>query len=121
MLKNKYYFDELYNWHLSDRRSGLRIRSFSIWMDRKVIDGFLHWFASLTRLIGTFLRNYIDKLIVNGFGDVVGEGTKRVGRSARVIQTGHIQQYMVMRLVTVAVLQRSFLLPACSDALTGLG
>ncbi len=33
---------------------------------------------------------------------------KRVGRSARVIQTGHIQQYMVSALVTVAVLSAIF-------------
>jgi hypothetical protein len=73
-----------------------------------VIDGALHWFASLTPLIGAFLRTYIDKLLVNGFGDIVGEGTKRIGRSTRVIQTGRVQQYMVSALVTVAVLSAIF-------------
>jgi NADH-quinone oxidoreductase subunit L len=108
VLQNKYYFDELYNWAFVRPSIWLADTFVSIWMDRKVIDGFLHWFASLTPLIGTFLRTYIDKLIVNGFGDVVGEGTKRVGRSSRVIQTGHIQQYMVSALVTVAVLSAVF-------------
>jgi hypothetical protein len=36
---------------------------------------------------------------VNGFGDFVGESVKRIGRSARFIQTGRVQQYMVMTLI----------------------
>ena len=108
VLKNKYYFDELYNWAFVRPSIWLAEIFVSLWMDRKVIDGFLHWFAALTPAIGTFLRTYIDKLIVNGSGDVVGEGVKRIGRSTRVIQTGHIQQYMVSALVTVAVLSAIF-------------
>jgi NADH-quinone oxidoreductase subunit L len=101
VLKNKYYFDELYEaifirpviW-LSD--------VFSNWMDRKVIDGLLHAIAHVVGVIGTFLRNAIDKPIINGFGDVFSEFVKRMGFELQPIQTGKIQQYMIMALVTVA-------------------
>jgi hypothetical protein len=53
----------------------------------------------VTFSIGGFFRNYIDKPIVNGFGDFVGESVKRLGRSSRFIQTGRVQQYMLMTLV----------------------
>jgi len=53
----------------------------------------------IANAIGRFFREWIDKPIVNGFGDAVGEGVKRVGRSLKFIQTGRVQQYMVMALV----------------------
>ena len=78
-LKNKYYFDELYDRIFVQPAYWLAVTFTSLWMDRKVIDGILHWFAYITGIIGNFLRNYIDKPIVNGFGDLVGEGTKKLG------------------------------------------
>jgi hypothetical protein len=36
---------------------------------------------------------------VNGFGDFVGEGVKKVGRSIKIIQTGRVQQYLIMALI----------------------
>jgi NADH-quinone oxidoreductase subunit L len=100
VLKNKYYFDEMYQtvfinpviW-LSD--------TFSNWMDLKVIDGILHAIAHVVGVVGSFLRNAIDKPIINGFGDIFSEFVKRMGFELRPIQTGKIQQYMIMALVTV--------------------
>ena len=40
-----------------------------------------------------------DVPLINGFGDLVGEGTKKIGKALRVIQTGRVQQYMVIALV----------------------
>jgi NADH-quinone oxidoreductase subunit L len=99
VLKNKYYFDELYDF-IFVRPAIWLSRTFTyLWLDRKIIDGFLHLIAQVTFSIGGLLRNYIDKPIVNGFGDFVGESVKRLGRSSRFVQTGRIQQYMVMALV----------------------
>jgi NADH-quinone oxidoreductase subunit L len=99
LLENKYYFDELYDF-LFVRPAYWLSRTFTyLWLDRKIIDGFLHFIARVTFSIGGLLRNYIDKPIVNGFGDFVGESVKRLGRSGRFIQTGRVQQYMIMALV----------------------
>ena len=70
-------------------------------LDRQIIDGFLHAVASVVPAVGTFLRQYIDNRIVNGFGDFVGSGTNRVGRELKVVQTGKIQQYMLIAMLFV--------------------
>lgn len=99
LLERKYYFDELYDFIFVKPAYWLS-RTFSyLWLDMRIIDGFLHLIARVTFSIGGFFRNYIDKPVVNGFGDFVGETMKRLGRSGRFIQTGRVQQYMVMALV----------------------
>jgi NADH-quinone oxidoreductase subunit L len=99
ILKNKYYFDELYDF-LFVRPAIWFAEVFTFkWMDQSVIDGILHGFARIAYSLGRFFREFIDKPIVNGVGDAVGETVKKAGRSLRVIQTGRVQQYMVMALV----------------------
>ena len=99
ILQNQYYFDELYDFIFVQPAYWISRTFTYLWIDRIVIDGFLHFVARVTFSIGGFFRNYIDKPIVNGFGDFVGESVKRLGRSSRFIQTGRVQQYMLMTLV----------------------
>jgi NADH-quinone oxidoreductase subunit L len=99
LLKNKYYFDELYDF-LFVRPAYWVSRTFTYqWLDQRIIDGLLHTIARGANSLGGIFRNYIDKPIVNGFGDFVGESVKRIGRGSRFIQTGRVQQYLVMALV----------------------
>jgi hypothetical protein len=77
-------------------------------MDRKVIDGSINWVGHITGLIGEFLRNFIDKPIINGFGDWVGETTKKLGFLFRPIQTGRVQQYMIIALVSLMAFSAIF-------------
>ncbi len=108
VLQNKYYFDELYDF-LFVRPASWVSETFTYeWMDRKVIDSIIHLIAYVEPYIGNFFRNYIDKPIVNGFGDFVGEGTKRLGRFSRFIQTGRVQQYMIGALVALAAFSALF-------------
>jgi NADH-quinone oxidoreductase subunit L len=102
LLKNKYYFDELYDFLFVRPAYWISATFTSLWMDRRVIDGFLHAVAHFSLSLGSFFRNYIDKPIINGFGDLVGEGVKKLGRTFRIVQTGRIQQYMILALVSVA-------------------
>ena len=108
LLKNKYYFDELYDFLFVRPAYWLASIFTSLWMDQKGIDGILHWFAKTSGDIGNFLRDFIDKPVVNGFGDLVAESTKKVGVWFRVIQTGRVQQYMVLALVSVVVFSAIF-------------
>ncbi|MEW5868690.1 MAG: NADH-quinone oxidoreductase subunit L [Chloroflexota bacterium] len=103
VLKNKYYFDELYDRLFVRPAYWLAATFTSLWMDRTVIDGVLHWFAYISGIIGNFLRDVIDKPIVNGSGDWLAENTKKLGSDFRTVQTGLVQQYMVLALVTAAV------------------
>jgi NADH-quinone oxidoreductase subunit L len=103
-MQNKYYFDELYD-AVFVRPSYWLAHNFSyLLVDRQIIDGILHSVARVTGVIGAALRNYIDAPIVNGFGDLVGESVKWFGKNFRVIQTGRIQQYLVLALVNLVAL-----------------
>ena len=108
VLQNKYYFDELYE-RIFVRPAYWVSETFtSAWMDRRIIDGFLHWVAMVSMVIGGSFREYIDKRIVNASGDLVGESVKKFGRAFRVIQTGRVQQYMIGALVTLAFFSALF-------------
>jgi NADH-quinone oxidoreductase subunit L len=98
VLENKYYFDEIYEVIFIKPAIWISETVSYIWMDRKIIDGILHLVARVTYVIGGFFRNYIDVPIINGFGDFLGEGSKKLGKSMRVIQTGRVQQYMLIGL-----------------------
>ena len=104
LLKNKYYFDELYDFILVRPVRWLAETFVSVWVDRGVIDGTLHLIGRVALRLGDIFRNYFDAPVVNGFGDLVGEGVKRIGREARVIQTGRIQQYLATATAIMVVL-----------------
>ncbi|HSQ26483.1 MAG TPA: NADH-quinone oxidoreductase subunit L [Anaerolineales bacterium] len=108
VLKNKYYFDELYDTLFVQPAYWVAETFTSLWMDRKIIDGVLHWFAYISEIIGNFFRDAIDKPIVNGSGDWVAETTKKIGIVMRAIQTGRVQQYMILALVSVAAFSALF-------------
>ena len=108
VLKNKYYFDELYDRLFVKPALWISEVFTSRWLDLGLIDGILHWVAYVSSRIGSFLRDYIDLPVVNGFGDMIGEGTKRFGRAIRVIQTGRVQQYMIGALLTIAAFSALF-------------
>ena len=98
LLKNKWYIDEIYEATFI-RFSQWLANVFTPFLDRKVIDGTLHAVAGVVPVVGAFLRRWIDNLIVNGFGDFVGFRTNALGKGIKVIQTGKVQQYMLMALV----------------------
>jgi NADH-quinone oxidoreductase subunit L len=99
VLQNKYYFDELYDFLFVRPAYWLAEQFTYPFLDRQVIDGFLHGVAAVTFKLGDLFRNWIDRPLVNGFGDFVGETVKWFGRTFRIVQTGLVQQYMVMALV----------------------
>jgi NADH-quinone oxidoreductase subunit L len=100
-VKNKYFIDEFYQTIFIKPAIWFADVFTSLWMDRVVIDGALHWLAYNSGVIGNFFRNVIDKPIINGFGDLTGESTKKVGGVMRAIQTGRVQQYMILALMSL--------------------
>jgi NADH-quinone oxidoreductase subunit L len=110
LLENKYYFDELYD-RIVVKPAYWFAETFTYrWIDRGVIDGFLHFVGRTSLRVGSFLRSYIDMPIVNGAGDLVGEGVKKVGHSIRVIQTGRVQEYLIIGVVFVGIVLSYFLI-----------
>ena len=108
VLQNKYYFDELY--HLIFVRPSIWIsETFSyLWIDKGLIDGILHGIGNLGLSLGRVIRNYFDLPVINGAGDAVGEGTRGFGTFLKVIQSGRVQQYMVIALSVIVVIGAVF-------------
>jgi len=100
LLKNKWYIDEIYQVVFIRPSFWLAETLTSKWIDGALIDGVLHGIGRLTGRLGHTLRNYIDKPVINEF---FGDGTAHVaqwfGRSLRPIQTGRVQNYMLLALL----------------------
>jgi NADH-quinone oxidoreductase subunit L len=110
LLKRKYYFDEIYERVLIQPAYWFAEQFTYLFLDRKVIDGVLHFFAEAALKIGGFLRERIDLPIVNGSGDAVGDGIKLAGREIRVLQTGRVQLYLIFGVLFTGVLLSYLLL-----------
>ncbi len=104
VLKNKWYFDEAYDFLFVKPAYWFAETFVYKWMDTGLIDGILHGVGKVTAFLGSAIRNYIDKLIINEF---VGDGTARLtqwlGDRLRPVQTGRIQQYMLASLGVLIV------------------
>ncbi len=104
-LKNKYYFDELYEFLFIKPAVWFSEVFVSKWMDKGFIDGILHLFGPATGGVGSAIRNYFDLPVINQFlGDGSADATWWVGKNLRPIQTGRIQQYLVLSLVVLFVI-----------------
>jgi len=104
VLKNKYYVDELYQTVFIKPAIWISEVFTSIWMDKIVIDGFLHGIARLFLNIGTVVRQYFDIPVINRGGDAVASGVSKTGGLATKMQSGQVQQYLVSALAGILVM-----------------
>ncbi len=104
VLKNKWYFDEAYEFLFIKPAIWFSEVFVSKWMDKGFIDGILHLFGPATGGVGSAIRNYFDLPVINQFlGDGSADATWWVGKNLRPIQTGRIQQYLILSLVVLFV------------------
>ncbi len=104
VLKNKYYFDEAYEFLFIKPSIWFSEVFVSQWMDKGFIDGILHIFGPTTSRIGSAIRNYFDVPVINQFfGDGSADATYWVGKNLRPIQTGRIQQYLLLSMAVLFV------------------
>jgi NADH-quinone oxidoreductase subunit L len=100
VLKNKWYFDEAYTFLFVRPSYWFAEKVVYLALDKSLIDGVLHTIGRSAAVIGTALRTYIDKAIIN---ETIGDGTAKVVKSSgaelRPIQSGRLQQYMVASLL----------------------
>jgi NADH-quinone oxidoreductase subunit L len=100
LLKNKYYFDEIYDRAFVKPAYWFAENVVYKFLDQGVIDGILHIFGPLTDRIGSIIRNYFDLPVINRFfGDGSADVTYTAGERLRAVQTGRIQQYLMLALV----------------------
>ncbi len=105
LLKNKYYFDEIYDTVFVKPAYWFAETFVYKWMDKGLIDGILHIFGPATDGIGSFIRNKFDLPVINRFfGDGSADVTYWFGGKLRAIQTGRVQQYLILALVTFIII-----------------
>jgi NADH-quinone oxidoreductase subunit L len=115
-LKNKWYFDEAYDFLFVKPAYWLSATFTYKWMDKLVIDGILHTFGKIAAWVGDAIRNYFDGPVINDFiADKLSHQwtIHPAARAVRKAQTGRIQQYMLASigvLFVVGVLVYYFLL-----------
>jgi NADH-quinone oxidoreductase subunit L len=108
-LKNKYYFDELYT-AVFVRPSQWFARNVAYeFLDRGVIDGFLHLTARVFTWIGDLFK-VMNTWLIDGILDGVPELVGRFGVWFRRIQTGRVQQYLLLVAVAALVIALIFAL-----------
>jgi NADH-quinone oxidoreductase subunit L len=104
LLKNKYYFDEAYNFLFVKPAYWFAENVVYKFMDQKLIDGVLHLFGPGTFSIGYAIRNYFDLPVINqGIGDGSYKVTWWIMKIVRPIQTGRVQQYLMFALATFVI------------------
>ncbi len=95
VLENKYYIDELY-YIVFIRPSQLFSKHVvSEFIDKGLIDGFLHLVGRVFTWIGDFSK-VMNAWLIDGFGDAIPEGIGAFGRWFRRVQTGRVQQYLLL-------------------------
>ncbi len=94
-LQNKYYFDELYAWGIVRPAQWFAKNVVSDFIDTGLIDGFLHLVARIFTWIGDLFKN-LNLWLIDGVGDGVPELIGDLGAWLRRIQTGNVQQYVLI-------------------------
>jgi NADH-quinone oxidoreductase subunit L len=102
VLWNKYYFDEFYNGVLvAFTVWGARVLG---WIDLRGVDGIVNGVAFVTRAAFSKFIGWFDNTFVDGMVNWVAKITWGVGGRVRRVQTGMIQNYLLIVLGGVVLL-----------------
>jgi NADH-quinone oxidoreductase subunit L len=89
---HKYYFDEIYN--ATFVRGLLLWNNMLAWFDGHIIDGIVNGSAFVVRNVSKF-SGIFDLGFVDGLVNATARLINRVGQTARKIQTGQVQYYIL--------------------------
>ncbi|MBK9124497.1 MAG: NADH-quinone oxidoreductase subunit L [Chloroflexi bacterium] len=114
VLKNKYFFDELYE-TIFIKPSQAVARAVSEFVDRGIIDGTLHTIGFVFRWIGDLLK-MLNLWLIDGFGDGIPRLIGWTGLQVRRIQTGRVQQYLLLVAAAAVIIGLIFVVSAGTAA-----
>jgi NADH:ubiquinone oxidoreductase subunit 5 (subunit L)/multisubunit Na+/H+ antiporter MnhA subunit len=115
LLRNKWWFDELYDL-LFVRPTGVVARLVAR-IDRSWIDWFVDGLARLTCAIATMWDRLADQTLVDGLVNLLARWTYATGRSLRAVQTGRLRQYVMF--IVVGAVALFFLFRLWTSAVAG--
>jgi NADH-quinone oxidoreductase subunit L len=97
-----YRFDDLYHIAFVVPVRWIADRLVSDWIDRRVLDGALHAIGRAAGGLGRALRRWIDLPVINGSADRLADETKRAGGELRALQSGRVQEYLLIGMIAFA-------------------
>lgn len=103
LLKNKYYFDEFYAWAFIRPAVWLAEKVVYQFVDRRILDGFIEGIGKAALGLGRVVREGFDLPVVNGAGDGLSLGVRKGSEALRPVQSGRIQQYMLLTVAVVLI------------------
>jgi len=106
VLRNKYYVDEIYRATIIRGTVGLADLFFRF--DLGIIDGIVNLVGKLTER-WSWISRLFDVYVLDGIVNGVGRVTSVVGQELRYIQTGRVQNYMIIVVISVLLLVGVFL------------
>ncbi len=102
-LRDKWRWDELYAATILRFAVWFSETFVYAWVDRGLIDGTLHLIARTMYTIGHYMKRFEEIVISDGV-DWVKDQVLDAAREARAIQTGKIQEYVLVSLLITAAL-----------------
>lgn len=114
LLKNKYYFDELYEVVFIKPAQAVA-RATGEFIDSGIIDGILHTIGRVFTWIGD-LAKVLNLWLIDGFGDGIPRAIGWAGQQVRRIQTGRVQQYLLLVAAAAVIIGLIFVVSAGTAA-----
>ncbi len=109
VMQNKYFVDELYTTLFIRPTQWISVHAIYVFVDKGIIDGFLHLIAAVFTFAGNLLK-VLNKWLIDGVGDGLPEVIARFGVWFRFSQTGRVQQYMLFALVAMMLIVLMFVI-----------
>jgi NADH-quinone oxidoreductase subunit L len=103
VLKNKYYLDEVYARVFVQPSQWISRVAVSQFLDKGIIDGLLHLTARVFTWIGDFVKT-LNTWLIDGVGDGIPELIGMFGAWFRKVQSGRVQQYLLLVAIALIVI-----------------
>jgi len=107
-LRNSYYIDQFYQLVFIRSAKWLAEVFTYRWIDKGLIDGLIEGVAKGTLALGVAVWRWIDLRVVNWLSDQFGKVLGAAALELREVQTGRVQQYMLLALLLLVVVSAVF-------------
>ena len=101
-LQKKYLIDEFYDWVFVRSMQWFSAKVAYKFLDQGVIDGVLQTVANVAVATGNVFKG-TEKRLIDDPPKWLAEATQGLGKSFRVIQTGRIQNYLLIGVLSMAL------------------
>ncbi len=96
-LRNKWWFDELYDFVFV--RPTHVVSRLMAGIDKQWIDGFIDGTAAVTKTLSRWWDQLADRTIVDGLVNLSAQWTHSIGLGLRALQTGRLRQYVMFIVI----------------------